>query len=297
MVRRQLPLDQPGTDRRHDRELSQRPHLEAVHGHSRDPRGDEEAGLQKSAFRFSDQRDRARRLDRERSALRRGRDVASRSRRPTSSRTVRASGSASRRGRDRCWRRRFLLPTIPTPTISFTGSGIRPSSSMRCAWRRLRDLRSKSLSTACESLSNSADRCANWTGGSLFATGASGRRFSRPSCNMCGPTTRSRRSLATRCWLRLASIRMERSISPAGRVPRMTDRRLKSLRSRGGATRDPDLDETLRAAMLELVIGDLDFIRARASERSFDIWEEEFGLSLLYAARAGRGAGSRRRMA
>jgi glucoamylase len=39
----------------------------------------------------------------------------------------------------------------------------------------------------------------------------------------------------------------------------------------------PDLDETLRAAMLELVVGDLDFIRSRASERSFDIWEEESG--------------------
>jgi glucoamylase len=38
-----------------------------------------------------------------------------------------------------------------------------------------------------------------------------------------------------------------------------------------------DLDETLRAAMLKLVIGDLDFIRARLSERSFDIWEEESG--------------------
>jgi glucoamylase len=39
----------------------------------------------------------------------------------------------------------------------------------------------------------------------------------------------------------------------------------------------PDLDETLRAAMLELVVGDLDFMQSRARERSFDIWEEEFG--------------------
>jgi glucoamylase len=38
-----------------------------------------------------------------------------------------------------------------------------------------------------------------------------------------------------------------------------------------------DLDETLEAFTLELVIGDLDFIRARANERSFDIWEEECG--------------------
>jgi glucoamylase len=36
-------------------------------------------------------------------------------------------------------------------------------------------------------------------------------------------------------------------------------------------------DETLRAAMLELVIDDLDFIRDRISECSFDIWEEESG--------------------
>jgi glucoamylase len=38
-----------------------------------------------------------------------------------------------------------------------------------------------------------------------------------------------------------------------------------------------DLDDALRAAMLHLVIGDLDFIRAHATERSFDIWEEEAG--------------------
>jgi glucoamylase len=39
----------------------------------------------------------------------------------------------------------------------------------------------------------------------------------------------------------------------------------------------PGLDETLRAAMLELVVGDLNFIMSHASERSFDIWEEESG--------------------
>jgi glucoamylase len=39
----------------------------------------------------------------------------------------------------------------------------------------------------------------------------------------------------------------------------------------------PGPDENIRAAILELVISDLDFIRARVSERSFDIWEEEPG--------------------
>jgi glucoamylase len=39
----------------------------------------------------------------------------------------------------------------------------------------------------------------------------------------------------------------------------------------------PDLDQYLQAAMLELIISDLDFIRSRATERSFDIWEEESG--------------------
>ena len=39
----------------------------------------------------------------------------------------------------------------------------------------------------------------------------------------------------------------------------------------------PDVDDTLQAAMHELVIGDLDFIQAHATERSFDIWEEESG--------------------
>jgi glucoamylase len=38
-----------------------------------------------------------------------------------------------------------------------------------------------------------------------------------------------------------------------------------------------DLDDALQAAALDLVIGDLDFIRAHATERSFDIWEEESG--------------------
>ena len=39
----------------------------------------------------------------------------------------------------------------------------------------------------------------------------------------------------------------------------------------------PGLDENIRAAVLKLVFSDLDFIRARVNERSFDIWEEEFG--------------------
>ena len=38
-----------------------------------------------------------------------------------------------------------------------------------------------------------------------------------------------------------------------------------------------DLDDALQAAMLDLVIGDIDFIRAHATEHSFDIWEEEAG--------------------
>jgi glucoamylase len=41
--------------------------------------------------------------------------------------------------------------------------------------------------------------------------------------------------------------------------------------------RDARLDEHLRASMLELMISDLDFIRSHATERSFDIWEEESG--------------------
>jgi glucoamylase len=40
---------------------------------------------------------------------------------------------------------------------------------------------------------------------------------------------------------------------------------------------DLGLDQTLRAAILELVISDLEFIRVRVGERSFDIWEEESG--------------------
>jgi glucoamylase len=39
----------------------------------------------------------------------------------------------------------------------------------------------------------------------------------------------------------------------------------------------PDLDEALRAAMQDLVVGDLDFALAQANNPSFDIWEEESG--------------------
>jgi glucoamylase len=56
----------------------------------------------------------------------------------------------------------------------------------------------------------------------------------------------------------------------------------------------PDLDGTLQAAMLELVVRDLDFIRSRAQERSFDIWEEESGYhyytQLVQAQALARGA-------
>ena len=67
-----------------------------------------------------------------------------------------------------------------------------------------------------------------------------------------------------------------------------------ALRRWGNA--QPDLDETLRAAMLELVIVDLDFIRSRRSEHSFDIWEEENGYhyytQLVQAQALTRGAES-----
>jgi glucoamylase len=56
----------------------------------------------------------------------------------------------------------------------------------------------------------------------------------------------------------------------------------------------PDLDEPLQAAMLELVIGDLDFIRSGATRRSFDIWEEEsayhYYTQLVQAQALARGA-------
>ncbi len=39
----------------------------------------------------------------------------------------------------------------------------------------------------------------------------------------------------------------------------------------------PDLDNALQAAMLDLLTVDLNFIGTHAAERSFDIWEEEFG--------------------
>ncbi len=56
----------------------------------------------------------------------------------------------------------------------------------------------------------------------------------------------------------------------------------------------PELDQDLRAAMLELMIGDLDFIRSHATERSFDIWEEESGYhyytQLVQAEALARGA-------
>ncbi len=56
----------------------------------------------------------------------------------------------------------------------------------------------------------------------------------------------------------------------------------------------PDLDDALQSAMYELVIGDLDFIHGQATERSFDIWEEESGYhyytQLVQAEALARGA-------
>jgi len=56
----------------------------------------------------------------------------------------------------------------------------------------------------------------------------------------------------------------------------------------------PGVDDVLQAAMLDLVIGDLDFVRAHATERSFDIWEEESGYhyykQLVQAEALARGA-------
>jgi glucoamylase len=55
-----------------------------------------------------------------------------------------------------------------------------------------------------------------------------------------------------------------------------------------------DLDGALQVAMLDLVIGDLDFIQTHATERSFDIWEEESGYhyytQLVQAEALARGA-------
>lgn len=59
-------------------------------------------------------------------------------------------------------------------------------------------------------------------------------------------------------------------------------------------TAKPGLEATLQAAMLELAASDLDFIRTRAHEPSFDIWEEECGYhyytQLVQAEALARGA-------
>jgi glucoamylase len=55
-----------------------------------------------------------------------------------------------------------------------------------------------------------------------------------------------------------------------------------------------DLDDALQAAMLDLMMGDLDFTQTHATERSFDIWEEESGYhyytQLVQAEALARGA-------
>ena len=55
-----------------------------------------------------------------------------------------------------------------------------------------------------------------------------------------------------------------------------------------------DPDDALQAAMLDLVIADLDFIRTHVNEHSFDIWEEESGYhyytQLVQAEALARGA-------
>ena len=67
-----------------------------------------------------------------------------------------------------------------------------------------------------------------------------------------------------------------------------------SSRSRAGATAKPDLERASQASMLELAVSDLNFIRTRAREPSFDIWEEERGYhyftQLVQAEALARGA-------
>ena len=119
-------------------------------------------------------------------------------------------------------------------------------------------------------------------------------RFSPPSCNTCGPTTSLRPCSAARCWVKPASIQMEPLILPDGRARRMMDLRLQVLTLTRWRNARTDLDDALQAAMLDLVIGDLDFIRTHATERSFDIWEEESGYhyytQLVQAEALARGA-------
>ena len=213
-----------------------RPHLEAVHGHSRDPRGDEEAGLQESAFRLSDS---VTALD----------DWIEKEARFAAGAMLRAV-SATNLVKERPGFGQRIVPRPGSVVASPVLAAYDPDPDYFFHWFRdsaiiidalrvalARGALDATPSSACASLSTSTERCASWTDASFFARGASGRRFSLPSCNMCGPTTRSRRSLATRCWPKPASIRMERSISPDGRARRMMARRSKSSRSRGGATR------------------------------------------------------------
>ena len=241
-------------------------------------RGHEEAGLQKSAFRFSgivtaldDWIDKEARFAA--SAMLRAVSATHLVKERPGFRTARRSAAGIGGGlagpRRLRSRPRLFLPLVP-------GFGDRHRRVARGAGGG--DSRSEPLSSVCGEFVEFS-RCAAQSGrsGASSSTGVSGTRSSPPSCNMCGPTPRSRRSSATRRWRKPASIRTERSISPAGRAPRMMGRRFEFLRLSGGETRSPDLDETLRPAMLELVVGDLDFIRSRAQEPSFDIWEEESG--------------------
>ena len=126
--------------------------------------------------------------------------------------------------------------------------------------------------------------------------GGSGTRFSRRFCNMCGPTRRSRRSLAPRRWRKRALIRTERSTSPAGRARRTMGRRSRFSRSRAGARPSPASRGPFRRPCSSSRSA-ISTSSCPAPERPRSTSGGGTRVSSFHATRAGRGACPRRRMA
>ena len=127
------------------------------------------------------------------------------------------------------------------------------------------------------SLWTSAGRCASWTDASFFVRAISGKKIQPSFLQYVRPDDEIAAIFGE-------AVLAEARINPDGTLdftrwarPQNDGPALQVLTLTRWRHTEPNLDERLQAAMLELVVSDLDFIRSRAKEPSFDIWEEESG--------------------
>ncbi len=127
------------------------------------------------------------------------------------------------------------------------------------------------------SLWTSTGRCASWTDASFFVRGHFRKKVQPSFLQYVRPDDEIAAVFGE-------AVLAEARISPDGTLditrwarPQNDGPALQVLALTRWQDAEPNLDEKLRAGMLELIVGDLDFIQSRAKEPSFDIWEEESG--------------------